>query len=191
MGSVKVKHIINTSIITVTIILVLAILAYMYPWIAIGLHRVPDPLIPQITYGEFPIIIKYEINGEIKTIEDIVICEYEGIVSLGTAGKYRKWSSRLLSGKTCIILLRVDDPELSYEVSFSCGFPDYYMGDYSQKKKNDYEDFMYNRNSLGFNQWDNGILTYSESIAEEVIWEKYKLRIIDIQYSLPIDNKFE
>ena len=39
----------------------------------------PNPLKPEITYGEFPFTLTYELDGEIKTIEDVVVCEYDGI----------------------------------------------------------------------------------------------------------------
>ena len=41
-----------------------------------------NPPAPEITYGEFPIKVTCEINGEIKVIEDTVICEFDGFENL-------------------------------------------------------------------------------------------------------------
>ena len=33
---------------------------------------------PQITEGEFPFVLEYEINGERHIIEDTVVCKFDG-----------------------------------------------------------------------------------------------------------------
>ena len=49
------------------------------------------PSAPKITYAEFPFEIVYEYNGEIKTIEDVFICEYEGYSFALDGGNSRDW----------------------------------------------------------------------------------------------------
>ena len=49
------------------------------------------PSTPEITYAEFPFEIVYEYNGEIKTIEDVFICEYEGYSFTLDGGNSRDW----------------------------------------------------------------------------------------------------
>ena len=34
---------------------------------------------PKIKYGEFPFVLTYEVDGEIRVIEDTIVCEYEGL----------------------------------------------------------------------------------------------------------------
>lgn len=151
--------------------------------------NIPDPPAPEITYAEFPFCITYEVDGEIKTYEDVIICEYAGIESWGTAGKYRKWSKKLMSGNKYITLLKSKTNELSFEISVPIpGLPEYYMGDFRQSKT-EYERTMKDRRYLGYKQWEDGVQT-SCSITKEEAWEKYHIKIIDQQYSQPIENKF-
>ena len=62
---------------------------FSFPWIAIDLHMrlSPDPPMPEITYGEFPFRLVYELNGEQIVIEDIIICEFDGF-GMGGGAKF-------------------------------------------------------------------------------------------------------
>ena len=51
------------------------------------LLSVPEP---RIKYGEFPFKLIYEIDGKTMTIEDTIICEFDGFKVVGEAGKYSK-----------------------------------------------------------------------------------------------------
>jgi|AKZA01.1.fsa_nt_gi hypothetical protein len=54
----------------------------------------------EITYGEFPFRLEYEIDGERFVIEDIVIAEFEkSIRGNMTAQARRIWNTRLENGK--------------------------------------------------------------------------------------------
>ena len=148
-----------------------------------------NPPEPEIKYGEFPIIINYEVDGEVNSLEDTVICEFDGFESLGAAGKYRKWKSELKSGSDSLILQCKGDGNLVVEIAISYGMPEYYMGDFKQSKE-EYERAMMDSKYIGCVKTYNGIKT-SYSITKEEAWEKYKLKIIDIQYSEPIENSFK
>lgn len=92
---------ISVTLITVLIAFV-AMLAYttIWPWATMffGISSFPNPTKPEITHGEFPFHLVYEINGETKVIEDTLICEYDGIGMNEGNGKYRKWKESLASG---------------------------------------------------------------------------------------------
>lgn len=149
-----------------------------------------NPPAPEITYGEFPIKVTCEINGKIKVIEDTVICEFDGFENLGSAGKYRKWKAYLKSGNERLTLLHVENTEIPFDISVSYGQPDYYMGDLRYESKEEYEKKMMDDRYLGYTQWENGVQTGC-SIPKEEVWEKCKLKIIDIQYSPSIQNNFK
>ena len=159
-------------------------------WMAFGganyFIQIPKP---EITYGEFPISVTYEINGEIKVIEDTVICEFDGFEVLGEAGKYRKWKSHLKSGNERLILLQIENAKESFDISTFYGAPEYYMGDFMQSRE-EYERVMADDRYLGYVQWKEGVQIGS-SITKEEVWEKYKLKIVDVQYSPPIQNSFK
>ena len=155
----------------------------------LGVITSPNPPEPEITYGEFPISITYEINGEIKLIEDIIVCEFDGYKNMGTAGKRRVWKSRLKSGNERLIWLRVEESDLTFEITSTWGLPEYYMGDFRQSVE-EYERAMKDDRYLGYVQWEDGVQTGS-SIPKEEAWEKYHIKIINQDYSSPIENTFK
>ena len=147
-----------------------------------------EPEKPEITYGEFPFTITYEVNGEIKKVEDAIVCEYDGIKNLGTAGKYRAWSSKLKSGNERVTLLRIEEENRIYEITVSAGLPEYYMGDFIQGKT-EYERAMLDDNYLGYIEWKNGEQT-GISVSKEEVYEKFKLKVIEMDFSEPLENEF-
>ena len=70
------KKITMIIVICVIIFILLVVLFFIAAFGGFNfLLSVPEP---QIKYGEFPCKLTYEINGEIKTIEDTIICEFDG-----------------------------------------------------------------------------------------------------------------
>lgn len=171
------------------IILILLLFLLFYIFVLSGAFAIlmPKPPEPQITYGEFPFTITYEVDNEIMTYSDVVICEYEGIESLGTAGKTRKWSKKLKSGNEHITLLKSEIYENDFEIYAPIPREaEYYMGDFRQSRE-DYEiAFENTRRYLGYKQGDT-----DHSITKEDAWEEYGVKVINIECSLPIVNKFE
>lgn len=148
------------------------------------------PPAPEIKYGEFPISITYELNGETKIIEDTIICEFDGFENMGSAGKYRKWKSRLKSKNERLVLLR-EEGDMTFEITTSYGQPDYYMGDLRYESKEEYEKKMSDIRYFGYYQWKEGEEMESSLITLDEAWEKYRLKILNIQYSQPIQNSFK
>ena len=70
-----------------------------------GCFLLLNPPKPGITYGEFPFRLTYELNGEIKVIEDTIIAEFDGFSTPTSAGIYRVWKTRLKSGNERLTLL--------------------------------------------------------------------------------------
>ncbi|MGG1123680.1 hypothetical protein ABHN05_02385 [Brevibacillus laterosporus] len=91
----------------IVLIVFVAIIAYftVWPWVMIflGSSLLSNPPRPEITYGEFPFRLKYEIKGKWSVIQDTLICEYDGIGSNEGQGKYREWKEHLASGKQQIL----------------------------------------------------------------------------------------
>ena len=82
-------------ILVVALVLVCVIAASIIaaPWImlAVGLWLSPAPPKPEITYGEFGFKLAYELDSELRTIEDTVICEFDGFNIDEARGKTRRW----------------------------------------------------------------------------------------------------
>ncbi len=169
-----------------TIIFILFLLFYVFVLSGAFAILMPEPTEPQITYGEFPFSITYEINNEIKVYEDVVVCQYEGIEHLGTGGKRRKWSGKLKSGNEHIVLLRATTNNTPFEIyEASPGLPEFYMGEFKESQE-EQESYMKDDRYLGYKQGD-----IDRTITKEEAWEKYRVRVINIEWSPPIENKFE
>ena len=140
----------------------------------------PNPPLPEITYGEFPFRIEYEINGERFVIEDTVICEFDGF-GMGAMGdpKIRKWKSRLASGSddSGLILYVIDDKKI---VTFNAGGPKYYMGDSGMSPEE------YWRNALKAFLVGEGAALFPEQWYDE-----YNFRFISWEFTDPIVNTFK
>ena len=166
------------------LLLISVIIAYLsLPWLAImiGMQLEPNPPKPNIRYGEFPVTLAYEINGQRKEIKDTLICEYDGIGADEGRGKFRKWKERLASGNDIIILLKVNENKL---IEFYPGSAEYYMGD-GDIEKND---------SLfpnAVHEEKEGSVISSGIIFEEELLQEYNIKLISWQPSQPIKNDFQ
>ena len=172
----------NKEISIIIIILLVFVFAYFtLPFVLIGLDNAskPNPPEPEITYGEFPFKLVYEISGEQKVIEDTVICEYDGI-GIGSGSKYRKWKSRLASGNKEVILLRIDNKKHIY---YLVGSPSYYMGD--MRKNTTWEHFFpdaFLHDAKGFGM--------NDKIKADELLSEYGIKLISWEPSPPIVNSF-
>ena len=164
--------------------LVIAIVAYLaWPWLLlfIGIQLGTTPPRPEITYGEFPFRLEYEINGERQVIQDTLICEFDGFGADEGRGKYRKWKDRLASGNERITLLKVDNNK---EIEFVPGSAEYYMGD-SDNGRGD-SSFP---NAVYFEKDSNG--TKSGGVEAKELLDKYHIKLISWNPSPPIKNNFK
>ncbi len=165
-------------------------------WFAFGggVLFLPNPPKPEIIYGEFPFRLTYELDGEIKVIEDVIICEFDGFEIVGESGKYRKWKERLKGGDEWLTLLDLRPLEETnefgqtmLELYFFYGTAAYYMGDelnpYARSGQTlDYISYSY--------QTTEGIIGGSSYEANQA-WEKYRIKLISWEPSPPIQNSFK
>ncbi|PZD97224.1 hypothetical protein DNH61_03810 [Paenibacillus sambharensis] len=142
----------------------------------------PEPPRPEITYGEFPITLVYELKGERKEIKDAVICEFDGFGANEATGKFREWKMKLESGQEEITLLRIDDSEQIYSPS---GFCHYYMDDLS-------EGVSYDPASLKAALLvKRGGSVMTSRISEKELFDKYNIKLISSDFSQPITNSYK
>lgn len=164
-------------IIWVTLMLMVMIGTLLVTWLLS-----PDPPKPVITYAEFPFEIVYEIDGDTVTVNDIYVCEYDGITTDGGGGKCSAWKGYFKSnGSDNLILLQ--DGNLA--LACSVGYPQYYMSD-PVKDPYDYVPSIYYIVSPN----DLGGTTYG-SLDIEPILDQYKLRLVSYELSDPIENSFK
>ena len=152
----------------------------------------PDPPRPEITYGEFPFRIEYEINGEMVIVEDTIICEFDGFQpDWGGGDKTRKWKVSFASGKKSQIYkdradLLVDEANHIY---FALGDGEYYMGDdhYAGNLPADYVPSLlaYKATKQLFGGW------HTINIGAHELLNTYGIKIISYEIAPPIVNSFK
>ena len=145
-----------------------------------GIMMEEAPPKPEITYGEFPFEVTYEIDGETITVKDIYVCEYDGIGANAT-GKYRLWKGYIKStGEEDLVLLT----DGNLKLVCALGWPSYYMGD-SYLSGEEFTPYIY------YEIYPNEFGGTSSGVMDiEPILEKYKIKLISWELSEPIENSF-
>lgn len=189
-------------ILTIPLLLVVAFVAYLtLPWILIfiGIQLQPNPPRPEITYGEFPFLLEYEIDGQRKVIEDTLICEFDGIgADEGHSHKYRKWRDRLASGHSFRQpLLEVNGAK---ELSYYPGVAKYFMGDLDEFDK-EFEQTIADSIIIerggriikkdGKIFENNGKTISAEFLDINEFLDKYHIKITSWDSTPPIKNNFK
>jgi len=154
---------------------------------------IPSPAKPEIKYGEFPFTITCELNGEEYTVEDVVICKYDGIKNISDSELGRCWKSYLQSDTertSEVLLLLIEDGDITYELSSYYGDPAHYMGDYTYQSDYYSTSRLYDCEQVILYQWENDKRTFGEKITQEESMERFGFRIVEKQFSQPIENTF-
>ena len=183
-----IKRILLTCGLALAAALVVMFMIYVYPWLVLwlGLSMMPNPPKPEITYGEFPFELVYELDGEIKVVKDVLICEFDGFNLNTGRGKNRQWKTRTESGEDRITLLYSEGIEIFFPSGTDKG--DLYMGDpetHAEDVEHPFPNAYYNTPPV------NGIHNSSYIISAEDMWEKYSLKLISWKPSQPIQNSFK
>ena len=142
----------------------------------------PRP-IPTVTYGEFSCRLEYELDGETKVIEDVIICKYAPFNNRGL------WKQSLKSGDEHMTLLDLrplniitETGNQLLELYFAYGSAEYYM------ENGDGRDALLDMIGVIYVTPD-GIVGGSGYTPEEA-WEEYKIRLISWESDPPIENSF-
>ena len=172
--------------VVVILLPVLLIVSGLFGWASLSIIGTwlfnPNPSKPEVTYGEFPFEIVYELDGETVTINDVYICEYDGTGANEGVGKHRTWKGYFKStGDETFVLLQDGNTTLACAV----GYPEYYMSDPDTPSK-EYVPYIYyiiSPDKLGGT-------TSGVSDIEQLL-EQYKLKLVSWEISEPIQNSFE
>jgi len=162
-----------------------------------------DPPKPEITYGEFPFELIYEVNGTKKSVQDTLICEFDGIGMNEGVLKYRKWKGHLASGNSEIVIWegknreaininRVSEIAKTQKVFFDPGESAYYMGDIDYYDKDvEYPNFE-NKFPIIFyyEKFEDGEF-YTGILEEDELLERFEIKLISWEHAPPIENTFK
>ena len=137
---------------------------------------------PRVTEAEFPFEIVYEIDGEVITVNDVYVCEFDGFGWNENFGKHREWKGYVKStGKDHLVLL--EDGNLK----FACGLGSaaYYMGDPSMAGADEFTPSIYYVRTYESGGVSSGVA------GIEPLLEQYKIKLVSWNLSKPIENSFE
>lgn len=183
------KHLRRTLILILGIILIIFCFVFR-TWVISAIGSFINSLLffdssptPSVTYGEFPICINYQVNNENVTLNDTVICEFDGFDVVGLNEKRRKWKSYLKSGKERLTLLKTEN----VEIYFWYGSAEYYMDDLRYQTIGEYKSLFEEYLTLIDS---SGEETVTKTISLEEAEKLYDITIQNIDYSKPIENTF-
>lgn len=164
-------------ILTVLICLLIPILIISFPWICMYFFSFaePNPPSPEITYGEFPFTLEYKIAEDTYVVQDVVICEYDGIKWDEGSGKHRTWKKHLKTLKSENVLILTDG---DLEIYCNIGSANYYMGDVKYTLNNPHTPVFYYKNGKISGSTDD-------------LLDKYKIELVNWELSAPIINSFK
>lgn len=167
----------NHKVFTIIVLIIVAAAVLWLPltFIIYSLFIIEDP---DFTYGEFPVELTYEINGEEVTVNEIYVVEYSGYDPMLGYG----WTGYIQSTKEKGIILYKDD---DLKVICELGYPGYYISEFESDKAyivspNVYE-LTEKRTFLFSKEPEKDYLTETE------LYEKYGIKIIGWTTADPID----
>lgn len=137
---------------------------------------------PEVKEGEFDVSITYEVDGEVKTLDLVYACEYNGVAFTLEGTHHRDWNGNFVGyedGDVIPVLETTDGGKVALCVLI---YPEYFMGE------PDYIDDFFPIVMTNYIYYENG----EEMIIDdqELVFENYGVRVIDCKYSEPIENSF-
>ena len=155
---------------------------------------------PQITEGEFPFVLEYEIDGQRYLIEDTVVCKFEGY-DLSNPFPFipysRTWYASLKSGeeeKRLIIefdentesALVSDRVNIESRVHLFYGSGGYYLGD-----PEDADSGPKIRYTEIYQTGPKERTVKGTDLSYEQLEELFGIKVIRFEFSPPIENTFK
>lgn len=142
---------------------------------------VGDPDAPVVSCADFPITVTYEHDGEIKTVHDTLVCQFDGYVwESSDFLTHRKWSFHLESGKYITLFQGGEHYITVLDVDCSAAWM---MGDEEEAPEEG-----------GEPSWQIGI-SFGERekfypYDEDEIYRNIGIRVLSFEVAPPIENTF-
>ena len=136
---------------------------------------------PEVKEGEFDVAITYEVNGEVKTLDLVYVCEYDRVAWTLEGTCYRAWKGNFVGydDGDVIPVLETEGGKVALCILI---YPEYFMGE------PDYIDDFFPVVLTNYIYYEDG----NEMIIDdqELIAEEYGVKVIGCEYSEPIENSF-
>lgn len=168
-------------------------------WFAFGggVLFLPNPPKPSIKSAEFDFSLKYEIEGEVRTLSDTLVCEFDGFAIDEGRGKTRRWKEYYKNKQKNELFaypygnLKYHKPQYDqillqdieqYKIVFATESAEYFMGE-PEYKGTDTKPYI--------QVFDTNIGYYKDTKESEIFLEEHGFKIIEWQCDSPIKNSFE
>ena len=138
---------------------------------------------PEVKDGKFDVSVTYELNGEIKTLDLVYVCEYDGVKRTMEWTSYRAWNGHFEGYEPGEVIDIFNAEDGSRIVFCFLIYAEYFMGE------PDYLDDFNPQVKVERIYFEDGV-EWSDS-DQELISKDYGIRIIDIDYDDPIKNTFK
>lgn len=142
----------------------------------------PDPDMAAIDYAEFPVVVTYEVDGEIITAHNTIICRYDGYRwDESDRIKHRKWAADYERGKRLVLHTTDDGDNIMLGVRCS---PELLMGDIDEINSRSEQSSYY----LGYTTGSSSSVFHDSDDLE--ILQKYGIRVLSCKIAPPVQNTF-
>ena len=139
---------------------------------------------PEVKSGEFDFSVTYEVNGEVKTVSGVYVCEYAGVDWALDSGYHRDWNGSVKDNAVSEDYV-VGTTEDGGTIMLYFGFnPDYFMGEDvagSMEAPKPYLVVTYPMDEFG------GVEFIQEA---DVIETSYGAKVVSYAYDAPVENTF-
>lgn len=150
------------------------------PWTLMYLGGMSEELPePKITYAEFPFTLVYSVDGNVITVNNTYVCEYEGIGWAAAGGSYRKWKGYVKETGLENVLICEDSKRKIFCV---VGEPLYYMGEKERFERKGWK----NKSLSPPHLYSDDKTDDYDLISVEEIKQTYNIEIISWEFSPPI-----
>ena len=137
---------------------------------------------PEVKEGEFDVSVTYEVTGEVKTLDLVYICEYDGVDWTIDGTRYRAWNGHF-DGYDDGAVIEVSETDDGGKIALCfLIYPEYFMGE------PDYALDFYPHVLANHIYYEDGIEMIDDD--QDLIAEDYGVKIINCEYDTPIENEF-
>ena len=179
------------------VIAVLLIIGFIF-WFVFGggMLFIPNPPTPAIKSAEFNFTLTYEIGGEVRTLSDTLVCEFDGFNIDEGRGKTRRWkkyyknmqNNKLFDDsagnpkhykpKYDKILLQNIEP---YKIVLATASAEYFLGEPEYKRIPEMPYIQVFDTNTGY---------YKDSEQSELFLDEHGFKVIGWYCDSPIENTF-
>jgi hypothetical protein len=135
--------------------------------------------------------LEYEIDGEVKVIEDTMIFDYDGW-RRGDEGNIRVWKSTYASGAERIVLLEVEEPvdvgrkaQMTKQlVCYATGYGTFFM---EAPHTQTIDDLYRGQYAYVYIEYEDGLIEERQCYTPQLL-DDFKITVLSLEAAVPINS---